>query len=259
MTERIRTGRKGFTGSTGCEGSTGRNESLLAESTKDFHYSQNDAEDLKKVFTPYYSQHHRIYHTTRHIVEMLQAAEAVCGNRTNNPWSLTIRTLPRHVVLAILAHDAVYVPRSPEGANENQSALLLRCLYDLNLLPSITTHTDIPKAQELIRLTADYMNNRKAQYTFDQALILNCDLYTLASPSFDAFIVRQQCVAEEFFAPISEQANFLCSLVDSREKIFIDDWDGITDDQKELMTMWERVAQANIKKLLFRIECGMLK
>jgi predicted metal-dependent HD superfamily phosphohydrolase len=62
----------------------------------------------------FYDEPHRSYHTRLHVQEMLDASLAADGR-------LSVAQL-----LAVLAHDAVYVPGAPRGSNETLSAQLLK-------------------------------------------------------------------------------------------------------------------------------------
>jgi predicted metal-dependent HD superfamily phosphohydrolase len=62
----------------------------------------------------FYDEPHRSYHSRVHVQEMLDASLAD-GAR-----------LSAAQVLAVLAHDAVYVPGAPRGSNETLSAQLLK-------------------------------------------------------------------------------------------------------------------------------------
>jgi predicted metal-dependent HD superfamily phosphohydrolase len=62
----------------------------------------------------FYDEPHRRYHGRAHVLEMLDIAHA-----TGHELSLC-------QALAILFHDAIYVPGAPRGANERMSAQLLR-------------------------------------------------------------------------------------------------------------------------------------
>jgi predicted metal-dependent HD superfamily phosphohydrolase len=62
----------------------------------------------------FYDESHRRYHNRAHVLEMLDIAHAT-------DFELSVCQ-----VLAILFHDAIYVPGAPRGANEKLSAQLLR-------------------------------------------------------------------------------------------------------------------------------------
>lgn len=62
----------------------------------------------------HYRQPHRAYHDDRHVIELLELAAEHAPDLTEAER------------LAILFHDAVYVPGAPKGENESLSALLMR-------------------------------------------------------------------------------------------------------------------------------------
>jgi predicted metal-dependent HD superfamily phosphohydrolase len=69
---------------------------------------------LLDVALSHHRQPHRAYHDERHVLELLQLARAHAPELTPAER------------LAILFHDAVYVPGAPKGENEALSALLMR-------------------------------------------------------------------------------------------------------------------------------------
>jgi predicted metal-dependent HD superfamily phosphohydrolase len=69
---------------------------------------------LLEAALAHHRQPHRAYHDARHVLELLELA------RTHAP------DLTHAERLAILFHDAVYVPGAPKGENEALSALLMR-------------------------------------------------------------------------------------------------------------------------------------
>src|SRR5476651_2383650 len=94
----------------------------------------------------HYAQPHRGYHNVEHLDELLVLA------REHTP------DLDESEQLAILFHDAVYVPGAPRGDNERLSALLMRAtvatlgLGDIDLertarIVEATTHAAPPPAE----------------------------------------------------------------------------------------------------------------
>ncbi len=69
---------------------------------------------LLEAALSHHRQPHRAYHDERHVLELLALAAEHVPDLTETER------------LAILFHDAVYVPGAPKGTNETLSALLMR-------------------------------------------------------------------------------------------------------------------------------------
>ncbi len=115
--------------------------------------SQMPAKDpLLEAALSHHRQPHRAYHDERHVLELLELAAEHAPDLTETER------------LAILFHDAVYVPGAPKGMNETLSALLMRATVagllrtgEIDPLPEemvdavaaiieATTHIDPPSA-----------------------------------------------------------------------------------------------------------------
>ena len=94
----------------------------------------------------HYAQPHRGYHGAEHLDELIELA------RQHTP------DLDDAEQIALLFHDAVYVPGAGHGENERLSALLMRAIvaaFDLgqidfdraNLIIEATTHAEPPPAE----------------------------------------------------------------------------------------------------------------
>ncbi len=118
----------------------------------------------------------RAYHSLSHLEATLTLAQDV-SRRIG--W-----THPREVFLALLFHDAVYVPEARD--NEEQSAVLAaRLLREHGVEGSV----DVRLVVDWIRLTARHGRLRAAEVDEETALLLDCDLAILgAAPGdFDAY------------------------------------------------------------------------
>lgn len=112
----------------------------------------------------FYDEPHRRYHDRRHLREMFDAAVAL-GLRLTAPQAL-----------AVLFHDAVYVPGAARGLNEAMSAQLLRVYAGRLAAPLVQA------AYEIVIDTAEHVaRSGEAQ------LVLDLDLMRLAAPR-EAFI-----------------------------------------------------------------------
>lgn len=110
----------------------------------------------------FYDEPHRSYHNRLHLREMFDVAQQLSVNLT------PVQSL------AILFHDAIYVPGAPRGANENLSAQLLR-LYGANLEASL-----VDRAAAVVIDTADHV-----AHSAEAEAVLDLDLLRLAVPSPD--------------------------------------------------------------------------
>jgi predicted metal-dependent HD superfamily phosphohydrolase len=107
-----------------------------------------------------YDEPHRIYHDRRHVQQMLEEAAR-----------LAVR-LTAAQALALLFHDAVYVPGAAHGANEALSAQLLR-RYGGGLDPRL-----VDEAAAVVVDTAGHLPSRASA-----AIVLDLDLLRLAAPA----------------------------------------------------------------------------
>lgn len=114
----------------------------------------------------FYDEPHRAYHDRQHLVEMFDASLRLDGPLTAVQG------------LALLFHDAIYVPGAARGSNESMSAQLLR-VYAAGLDRAL-----VDKACSIVIDTAEHV----ARSTEAQ-LVLDLDLMRLAAPptDFDRF------------------------------------------------------------------------
>ena len=122
----------------------------------------------------YYDAPHRAYHDRAHLREMFDAAVEM-----NEPLSA-----PQ--ALALVFHDAVYVPGAPRGANELLSAQLLR-VYSCGL-----QRTMVETAYGIVIDTAEHIARSQAA-----ELVLDLDLMRLAAPPADFDRYSLQVFAEQ--------------------------------------------------------------
>lgn len=132
-----------------------------------------------------YDEPHRHYHDREHIGEMLDAALA-----------LELQLAPEQA-LALLFHDAVYVPGAPHGCNEQMSAQLLRVYgYGVSV-------AQIDKACAIVLDTAEHV----ARSTESQ-IVLDLDLMRLAAPwpGFEVFSHAILAEQRALFPPDDDEA-----------------------------------------------------
>ena len=109
----------------------------------------------------HYRQPHRRYHDQEHLDELIALA------RRHTP------DLDDAEQLALLFHDAVYVPGAARGENERLSALLMRaCVAPLDLGP-----IDLDRVQRIILATM-----HAEPPPVEAARVCDLDLWRLASP-----------------------------------------------------------------------------
>lgn len=109
-----------------------------------------------------YQEPQRRYHDLNHVAEML---EAVCA------FGLTLRPAQ---ALAVVFHDAVYVPGAARGANEALSAQLLRVCAE---------GVDAALIEQACRIVLD--STRHVASCDDASLVLDLDLLRLGAPAAD--------------------------------------------------------------------------
>lgn len=154
-----------------------------------------------------YAEPPRAYHDVRHLLDVLERFAEV---QREVGWRH-----PREVYLALLFHDAVYVPGTHD--NEEESALLaVRALTG--------TDVDVARVAHLVRLTARHGTLSREDVDAEEALFLDCDVAVLggAPEAYDAY---EQGVAREYAAVPPElyaagRRRFLEGLL-ARERIFL--------------------------------------
>lgn len=122
----------------------------------------------------FYDERHRHYHDRAHLREMLDVA--VTAAVTPTPAQ----------VLAILMHDAIYVPGAPRGTNEAMSAQLLR-VYATGLDRRL-----VEVAAGIVLDTAEHVPHHA-----EAPLVLDLDLLRLAVPLPDFDRHSRQVFAEQ--------------------------------------------------------------
>jgi predicted metal-dependent HD superfamily phosphohydrolase len=122
----------------------------------------------------FYDEPHRAYHDRLHLLEMFDAAVAL-GER-----------LSATQCLALLFHDAIYVPGAARGSNEMMSAQLLR-VYTAGLDRSV-----VDAACALVIDTAEHVAR-----SAEAELVLDLDLMRLAAPPPDFDRYSRQVFAEQ--------------------------------------------------------------
>ncbi len=138
---------------------------------------------LLEAALAHHRQPHRAYHDERHVLELLELA------RTYAPDLLAAERL------AILFHDAVYVPGAAKGSNEALSALLMRAtVFALVQAGAITVPdaSDIDTADIIIRATTHAEPPPPAA-----ARVCDLDLWRLAAP-WDDFRRHAEDIRREF-------------------------------------------------------------
>jgi predicted metal-dependent HD superfamily phosphohydrolase len=145
--------------------------------------SRAAGDPLLEAALAHHRQPHRAYHDTRHVLELLELAGTHAPDLTPAEW------------LAILFHDATYVPGAPAGQNEAMSAQLMRAtVFALarngeTRMPATATIDD---ADAIIRATT-----HAAPPPFLAARVCDLDLWRLAAP-WDDFLRHGEDIRLEF-------------------------------------------------------------
>lgn len=174
---------------------------------------------MRTALVDAYATPHRAYHNLGHVAEVLTHFQDVA--RTHG-WRHV-----RETWLAVLYHDAVYVPGKAD--NEARSAQLARA-HAARWLPD--AGIDIARVEALILLTArhgrlapqDFQDDAAAD---DSRRLLDCDMAILgASP--DRFDAYDRAIAAEYQGHVPgliyrmQRRRFLKALL-ARPRIFLDD------------------------------------
>jgi predicted metal-dependent HD superfamily phosphohydrolase len=176
-----------------------------------------------------YATPDRAYHGLDHVEEVLVEFDRVA--------SLVGWTQPLEVYLAILFHDAIYVPGAHD--NEQRSAELARAT-----IPRFLPDADVARVATLIEKTAVHGKLGPRDVDRDEALFLDCDMAILgAAPArfddYDAAIAKEYSAIPRELYTRGRRA-FLERLLES-ERIFLSDF------------MHERLdaaARANLRRAL---------
>ena len=181
-----------------------------------------------------WSEPHRRYHSTRHLVEMFWALEDLTDGGELGADDAALGRV------AAWLHDAVYDPAAVVGANETTSAELAESLLARVHFDATATATVV----ELVRMTADHAVRR------DSALhraFHDADLWILAAdePRFDEYCAQ---VREEYAAVPDPQfraarAHILRDLVGA-DGIYLTEYG---------RRHWDVPARANVDRELARI------
>ena len=166
-----------------------------------------------------YAEPARAYHHVGHVAEVLRHY----GEVAQGPgWQR-----PREVALAVLYHDAVYVPGRSD--NEARSARLAATEVERWLAGE---GIDVARVAALIELTARHGSFIAGDFTgadaADTRHFLDCDMAILGA-SREAFEAYDAGIAEEYRTVVPEwiyrrkRRQFLASLLD-RERIFLSDF-----------------------------------
>lgn len=115
--------------------------------------------DVIEQVLRFYDEPHRVYHNRAHVMEIFDQAV-----------SLNLPLSPSQA-LAILFHDAVYVPGAARGMNETLSAQLLLC-YTSHLARSV-----VANARQIVLDTIDHVARHA-----ESPAVLDLDLLRLAAP-----------------------------------------------------------------------------
>lgn len=142
--------------------------------------------DLVHAARLHYAQPHRGYHNAGHLDELILLA------REHTP------DFDEAEQLAVLFHDAVYVPGAPKGDNERLSALLMRATVGTLGL----TGLDLDKAGRIIIATMH------AEPPPDEAArVCDLDLWRLAAP-WEAFQQHALGIRHEYLHLFPDEAAF---------------------------------------------------
>ncbi|UFU07223.1 DUF4031 domain-containing protein [Ruania halotolerans] len=126
-----------------------------------WHRMLPEAPNLGEELLDRWDEHHRTYHTTAHLLDVLEALETLCAPAVP----------PRAVLLAAWFHDAVYQGRA--GQDERDSAALAE-----QSLPR--AGVSAAETAEVVRLVLVTTTHQVAPGDANAALLVDADLAVLA-------------------------------------------------------------------------------
>lgn len=183
-----------------------------------------------------WTEPHRHYHGTRHLVEMFWAIEELEDAAEVDAHAATIARI------AAWVHDAVYDPTAVPGANESASALLARAvLADLGV-----SVCDVDTVEDLVLMTAGH-DTHPTRRSAIEAAFHDADLWILSAPDarFDDYCTQVR--AEYGHVPGAAyrigRAAILRGFA-ARERIYRTDY---------AHTEWEPRARGNLHRELARL------
>ena len=156
-----------------------------------------------------YGEPQRAYHDVSHLADVLARFAEVAREGL---WRA-----PREVYLALLFHDAVYVP----GAHDNEEASAQLALQAIaRWMPGV----DGERVAHLVRLTARHGKLGVEDVSAEEALFLDCDMAVLGGTP-EAYAAYEAGVAQEYAALPPElfaagRRRFLEGLLE-REHLFL--------------------------------------
>lgn len=174
----------------------------------------------------------RVYHTWNHILACLVEFKALNFER------------PRAVFLAILFHDAIYIPGHKD--NEAQSAQLARmALSGTDGLPE----AEVAAIERMILLTAAHQSHG-GKLTPDEAKFLDIDLAILGKP-WPAYEEYMNGIRKEYTPGVVPAAAYRAGRIAYLQRLSRSPSIFVTGERE---SMWGEQARANISR-----EAGMLK
>lgn len=181
-----------------------------------------------------WTEPHRHYHSTRHLVEMFWALEEL---EEGGAVPSADATLAR---VTAWFHDAVYDPTAPPGHNEAASAELAGAV-----LPRLgLSSTAVGRVDTLVRMTASHESDDDDPLT---AAFHDADLWILAAPEerYDAYTeqVRAEYAAVPDTAFRAGRAAILTGFA-ARERLYLTD---------HAHSSWDAAARANLARELDRL------
>lgn len=196
-------------------------------------FEEHDIVDLAKYVKYYYLEQHRYYHNWNHILSGFYLFKKYYGNN-----------IPRHIIIAWLFHDIVYIAGSKESEISSNN-LLITLFKNTHSFLLNKYANDINKAQNYITATITHENKTNDK---DLDIFLDVDMSYLGA-EFSVFKkIRNQIRKEFIFYSDEEFKNgsilFFNKLIES-EKIFLSDY---------FHNIYEKQCRENIKNHLIELK-----
>jgi predicted metal-dependent HD superfamily phosphohydrolase len=141
----------------------------------------------------HYAQRHRGYHDAAHLEELIALARELTPD------------LDDAEQLALLFHDAVYVPGAPRGDNERRSAEVMMA----TLATLAYDHADLGLAEPVLERAARIIEatDHAAAPPAEAARVCDLDLWRLAAP-WEAFCRHALGIRREYLHLFADEAAF---------------------------------------------------
>jgi len=161
--------------------------------TNSLTFTREEESALMGVVRKLYSQPYRTYHNSDHLNDMLFAF-----HRYFRKENSTVK-LSDELFLAILFHDAIYIPGNE--LNEQLSADVLPFVYQTALRRNIQTESMIRVKQLILATRIECHLTHDVELDYETKILLDLDLCAF-SFNYNRFINKQEKIIQEYLGLI---------------------------------------------------------